>query len=140
MMAIQINHKRPHATAKTKELPPGAGRTLSINLRHIFGKRIKPEELVFFFSQLSLMLEIQMSLRKALENIGIQTPNLILKTSLLAIIKEIEEGRQLSDAMGHHPELFKPLYVSMIRAGETGGYLKEILDRIMITQLQVAVA
>ena len=62
-----------------------------------------------------------MSLRKALENIGIQTPNLILKTSLLAIIKEIEEGRQLSDAMGHHPELFKPLYVSMIRAGETGG-------------------
>ncbi len=86
---------------------------------------------MFFFSQLSLMLEIQMSLRNALENIGIQTNNPNLKKAVQALIKEIEEGRQLSEALGHHPDLFKPLYVSMIRAGETGGYLKDILDRIV---------
>ena len=86
---------------------------------------------MFFFSQLSLMLEIQMSLRNALENIGIQTNNPNLQRAVQALIKEIEEGRQLSDALDHHPDLFKPLYVSMIRAGETGGYLKEILDRIV---------
>lgn len=72
-----------------------------------------------------------MPLRNALENIGIQTNNLNFKTAVQAVIKEIEEGRQLSEALGHHPALFKPLYVSMIKAGETGGYLKEILDRIV---------
>jgi len=130
-MAIQINQSRPHATSEPNGIPPDSGQSRHINLWPLFKKSIKPEELVFFFSQLSLMLEIQMSLRNALENIEIQSNNLILKTAILAVIKEIEEGRQLSDALGHHPELFKPLHVSMIRAGETGGYLKEILDRIV---------
>jgi len=130
-MAIHIKQIDQRASAKTRERQSGSGWSRPINSWQLFKRRIKPEELVFFFSQLSLMLEIQMSLRNALENIGNQTNNLILKTAVQAVIKEIEEGRQLSDALGHHPDLFKPLYVSMIRAGETGGYLKEILDRIV---------
>ena len=123
-MAIQIKHNEQRAAERDDRSRPN-------NSCQLFKRRIKPEELVFFFSQLSLMLEIQMSLRNALENIGNQANNLALKTAVQAVIKEIEEGRQLSDALGHHPGLFKPLYVSMIRAGETGGYLKEILDRIV---------
>jgi type II secretory pathway component PulF len=130
-MAIQIKQNDQRAAAKTGRRTPGAGRSLPDYIRQRLKGRVKPEELVFFFSQLSLMLEIQMPLRSALENIGIQTNNLIFKTAVQAVITEIEEGRQLSYALGHHPALFKPLYVSMIKAGETGGYLKEILDRIV---------
>jgi type II secretory pathway component PulF len=130
-MAIQIKHNDQRAAAKTGERQPGSDRSRPNNFWQRFKRRIKPEELVFFFSQLSLMLEIKMSLRDALENIASQTNNLIFKTTLQAVIKEIEEGRQLSDALGYHPDLFKPLYVSMIKAGETGGYLKEILDRMV---------
>ena len=130
-MAIHIKHIDQRASAKTRERQSGSGWSRPNNSWQLFKRRIKPEELVFFFSQLSLMLEIQMSLRNALENIGNQANNLALKTAVQAVIKEIEEGRQLSEALGHHPDLFKPLYVSMIRAGETGGYLKEILDRIV---------
>lgn len=146
-MAIQINH------IDTGALTPGGQRrsaTGPANRQGIwrrFKRPVKPVELVFFFSQLSLMLEIQMPLRNALENIGSQTNNSLFKTALQAVIVEIEEGRQLSDALAHHPALFKPLYVSMIKAGETGGYMKEILDRIveieekrlaLITQIKTA--
>jgi len=130
-MAIQIKQNDHRAAPKTRQKQPGADRSLANYIRQRLKGRVKPEELVFFFSQLSLMLEIQMPLRSALENIGIQTNNPIFKAAVQAVIMDIEEGRQLSDALGHHPALFKPLYVSMIKAGETGGYLKEILDRIV---------
>ena len=130
-MAIHIKYNDQPAAAKTGLKKPGSNRFRPNNVWQRFKKPIKPEELVFFLSQLSLMLEIQMPLRNALENIGNQTDNLIFKTALQAVIVEIEEGRQLSEALGHHPALFKPLYVSMIKAGETGGYMKEILDRIV---------
>jgi type II secretory pathway component PulF len=130
-MAIQIKHNDQRLAAQTGQRKPGYRRSRRQNIWQRFKKRIKPEELVFFFSQLSLMLEIQMPLRNALENIGNQSNNPSFKTAVQAVIVEIEEGRQLSEALGHHPALFKPLYVSMIRAGESGGYLKEILDRIV---------
>ncbi|MBA7707970.1 hypothetical protein ES703_116855 [subsurface metagenome] len=50
------------------------------------------------------------------------------------MVRDIEEGRQLSDAMKRHPRLFNNVFVSMIRAGETGGFLKEIIDRIVEMQ------
>jgi len=130
-MAIQIRQHDHRIASEARRRQPGAGRSRPDYIRHLFKGRVKPEELVFFFSQLALMLEIQMPLRSALENIGIQTTNLTFKAALQAVIIQIEEGRQLSHALGHHPTLFKPLYVSMIKAGETGGYLKEILDRIV---------
>jgi len=146
-MAIQIYSHNQRPASKTGVKQPASDRSRPNNIWRRFKKPIKPEELVFFFSQLSLMLEIQMPLRSALENIGNQSNNLSFKTAVQAVIMEIEAGRQLSEALGHHPALFKPLYVSMIRAGESGGYLKEILDRIvemeekrlaLITQIKTA--
>jgi type II secretory pathway component PulF len=47
---------------------------------------------------------------------------------------DLEEGRQLSDAMSRHPQIFSTIFVSMVKAGETGGYLKGILDRTVEMQ------
>ena len=85
-------------------------------------------------SQLSLTLEIGMSLKSALEAIGRQTKNPVFKEVIETMLHDIEEGRQLSEAMRRHPRLFNPVYVSMIKAGESGGFLKGIVDRIVEMQ------
>lgn len=85
-------------------------------------------------SQLSLTLEIGMSMKDAMRVIGSQTKNPAFKEVIQAMLGDIEEGRQLSDAMRRHPHLFNQVYVSMIKAGETGGFLKEIVDRIVEMQ------
>jgi len=97
-------------------------------------KPVKSSELLFFTSQLSLMLEIETPLNLALKSISKQTENEYFKKVLNGVIKEIEEGRQLSESMKHHPEVFPPVFTSMVKSGESGGFLKEILDRIVEMQ------
>lgn len=99
-----------------------------------FRNYVSPREITVFMSQLSLTLEIGMSLKDALEAIGAQTKNPAFKNVIQTMIRDIEEGRQLSEAMKRHPRLFNPVYVSMIKAGETGGFLKGIVDRIVEMQ------
>ena len=97
-------------------------------------KPVKSSELLFFTSQLSLMLEIETPLNLALKSISNQTGNKYFKKVLSGLFKEIEEGMQLSESMKHHPEVFTNVYSSMIKSGESGGFLKEILDRIVEMQ------
>jgi len=85
-------------------------------------------------SQLSLTLEIGMPLKKALGAIAAQTHDAVFKDVMQTMLRDIEEGRQLSDAMKRHPRVFDQVYVSMIKAGETGGFLKDIVDRIVEMQ------
>ena len=99
-----------------------------------FGRAIKPGELIFFSSQLSLMLEIGTPLTATLRAIANQTKNPALKKIIQAMQRDIEEGRQLSDAMKRHPRVFNSVFTSMIKAGETSGFLKQILDRIVEMQ------
>lgn len=99
-----------------------------------FGRQVKAQETMFFMSQLSLTLEIGMSMKNALGAIGEQTKNPAFKDVIQTMLRDIEEGRQLSDAMRRHPRLFNPVYVSMIKAGETGGFLQGIVDRIVEMQ------
>lgn len=112
-----------------------------------FGRPVKSREMIFFNSQLSLMLEIGTSLNDALGALRDQIQNPALKEAIQAMLRDIEEGHQLSDAMKRHPRIFDNVFVSMIRAGETGGFFNETLDRIvemqekrlaLITQLRSA--
>jgi type II secretory pathway component PulF len=80
------------------------------------------------------MLEIGTTISRALGAIARQSRNPAFERVLSAMQGDIEDGRQLSDAMGRHPRVFNPLFVQMVRAGETGGYLKKILDRIVHMQ------
>jgi len=90
--------------------------------------------MIFFTSQLSLMLEIGTPLSQALRALRDQTKNERFKEVLGSLVKDIEEGRQLSEAMKRHPQYFGQVFVSMIKAGETGGFLQDILDRIVEMQ------
>ena len=93
---------------------------------------VNSSEQVFFFSQLSLMLEIGTSLTGGLQALADQSRNPAFKEILLAMLKDLQEGRQLSDAMMRYPHVFNRVYVSLAKAGEAGGFLKNSLDSIVV--------
>ena len=133
-MAITVNHKLSHIPAKPVKAKPKTPSKNSLAQYRLFGKSIKPKEVIFFTSQLSLMLEIGTPLKNALEAIRNQTQNTDFKEVIHSLLRDVEEGQQLSDAMKRHPHVFNSVYNSMIKAGETGGFLYEILDRMVEMQ------
>lgn len=133
-MAISVNQKSTHLSWKAFEGRPHSVPKQLRGLNRLFVKPIKAREVTFFASQLSLMLEIGTPLKSSLKAIADQTENPAFKQVIQAMMRDIEEGRQLSDAMKRHPGVFNHVFISMIRAGETGGFLSEILDRIVQMQ------
>jgi len=71
-----------------------------------------------------------MSIMRALQVLETQTASKLLKGAIAGVRSDVEAGLLLSDAMARHPKVFGPLYVSMVRAGETGGVLEECLMRV----------
>jgi type IV pilus assembly protein PilC len=134
-MAISLNSKEKAPRLPVKGQPASLLKPGPL-IKQWSGMRrpIKPREVILFASQLSMMLEIGTSLNNALSALRYQVKNPAFKEVIQAMILDIEEGRQLSDAMKRHPRLFNSVFVSMIRAGETGGFLKEIIDRIVEMQ------
>ena len=133
-MAITVNHNFSHIPAKLAKAKLKTQSKSSLTQYRLFGKSIKPKEVIFFTSQLSLMLEIGTPLKNALEAIRNQTKNTDFKEVIHSLQRDVEEGQQLSDAMKRHPQIFNSVYNSMIKAGETGGFLYEILNRMVEMQ------
>ncbi len=133
-MAITVNQKASHIPAKPVKAKAKVRSKGSLAQYRLFGKSIKPKEVIFFTSQLSLMLEIGTPLKNALDAIHNQTQNADFKKVIHSLCRDIEEGHQLSDAMKRHPHVFNSVYNSMIKAGEAGGFLHEILNRMVEMQ------
>jgi type II secretory pathway component PulF len=133
-MAITVNQKVSSIRTKAIKAKPRARSKSSLAQYRLFGKSIKPGEVIFFTSQLSLMLEIGTPLKNALEAIQNQTKNADFKEVIQTMLRDVEEGQQLSDAMKRHPHVFSNVFNSMVKAGETGGFLHEILNRMVEMQ------
>src|SRR5450756_374362 len=95
-----------------------------------FGTGIKPKDITIFARQFSTMINAGLSLTKCLSILGQQTESDGLRTVISQIGKDVESGQSLSDAMGKHPKVFPPIFINMVRAGETGGVLDEVLNRV----------
>ena len=80
--------------------------------------------------QLATMITSGMTLLRAFYVLEDQLENKKLKDTVGAVREDIESGLAFSDALAKHPKVFSPLYVAMVRAGETGGVLEASLDRI----------
>ena len=92
--------------------------------------RVKLEDLALLTRQLSTMINAGLPLMRALTVLESQTENPKLKVTLIGVRNDIQAGATLSDAIAKHPKVFSDLYVAMIRAGETGGFLEETLKRV----------
>jgi type IV pilus assembly protein PilC len=92
--------------------------------------RVKAAELTVMTRQMATMITSGMTLLRAFYVLEDQLENKKLKETVGAVREDIEAGLAFSDALAKHPKIFSPLYVAMVRAGETGGVLEASLDRI----------
>jgi len=105
-------------------------RGLKLDLRLPFVRPVRPKELAVFTRQLGTLLRAGMPLLRALEVLGRQEGSKQLVGVIGALAEAIRSGRTLSEAMEPHPGVFDRLYRNMIRAGEAGGVLEVVLERL----------
>jgi type IV pilus assembly protein PilC len=83
-----------------------------------------------FTSQLSVMIRAGISLRSALEGIETQVANPKFREMVKQMRRDVEGGKQFSDALMRYPRVFSPLYINMVKASELSGGFSRMLDRI----------
>lgn len=97
-------------------------------------QKVKPKDLVIFTRQLATMINAGVPLVRSLATMQAQTESEALKIHLTQISKDVEGGMAFADALEKHSMVFNPIFVNMIRAGEAGGILDEILKKLATQQ------
>lgn len=92
--------------------------------------KVKLKDLVIFTRQLSTMISAGVPLTRSLATMQTQSENKYFGNIIGSISKDIEGGMSLADSFAKHPDVFSDVYVNMVRAGESGGILDEILQRL----------
>jgi type IV pilus assembly protein PilC len=95
-----------------------------------FGGSVKAKELAVFTRQFSVMIDAGLPLVQCLEILASQQENKLFQKVLTGTRAAVEGGSNLSAAMKQYPKVFDPLYSNMVEAGETGGILDTILQRL----------
>lgn len=94
------------------------------------GKKVKAKELAIFTRQFSVMIDAGLPLVSCIDILAQQQKNVFFKEVLHQVRQNVEEGATLSAALEKHPKVFDSLYTHMVEAGETGGVLDLILQRL----------
>ena len=97
-----------------------------------FGAAVDAKDLVKFIRQFATMIDAGLPLVQCLEILSSQEPNPSFKAALLDIKQTVEQGATFSDALKRHPKIFDDLFVNLVHAGEVGGILDTILNRLAI--------
>ncbi len=95
-----------------------------------WGGKVPPQLVAIFTRQFSVMIDAGLPLVQCLEILGSQQENKNMKRGLIQIRQDVEAGSSLADAMRKHPKIFNDLYTNMVAAGEAGGILDTILQRL----------
>jgi type IV pilus assembly protein PilC len=109
---------------------PTAGKGVNMNIKLPGKHGVKPKELVIFTRQFATMINAGVPILRSLTTLRDQTGSVNLKEALDQVIATVQGGGQLSEAMAAHPKIFSEVYVNMVRAGEAGGILDQILIRL----------
>jgi type IV pilus assembly protein PilC len=115
----QRAHRGPAAAAEPKK----KAHTFAIG-------RINAKQLTQFTRQMSTLQDAGLPILRSLRILEGQTKPGILKNALMDIIEDVEAGSTLSEAMEKHPKAFDRLYIHTVRAGEAGGVLDQILQKL----------
>src|SRR6266568_4768852 len=130
--ALAALRSRQLAPIIVKESRGRAGLTMNIALPG--SGRVKVRELVIFTRQFSTMINAGVPILRALTILKEQTESMPFKKILVKVTADVQGGTNLSGAMAKHPKAFSSIYVNMVRAGETGGILDEVLKRLAFQQ------
>src|SRR5256885_990598 len=94
------------------------------------GKKVKSKDLAIFTRQFSVMIDAGLPLVQCLDILAQQQQNKYFQQTLMQVRQSVEEGSTLAMAMARFPKVFDQLYTNMVEAGETGGILDLILQRL----------
>jgi general secretion pathway protein F len=116
----------PIRITSTQEKPP------SFRLSSFLPQRVGLRSLLTFTQELSTLISAGLPLDRSLNILGSLTENERLRETVKDVLKRIEGGNSLAEALGNHPRIFSKLYVNMVKAGESGGFLEVILSRLAL--------
>lgn len=94
--------------------------------------RVKIRDLVVFTRQFATMIDAGLPLVQCLEIQADQQPNKTFREALGRVKSDVEQGATFADSLGKHPKIFDELYVNLVTAGEVGGVLDTILNRLAV--------
>ena len=95
-----------------------------------FMGRVRHKQLTQFTQQLSVLMDAGLPIVRSLKILSNQMKPSLLKNIVAEVAEDVETGSSLSEALGKHPKTFDKLYVNMVKAGEAGGVLDVILQRL----------
>jgi len=95
-------------------------------------KRVKNEEVVIFVRQFATMIDAGLPMLQCLQTLQEQQDQGALRDVLTVLVEDVNRGRSLSEALANFPKTFDKLFISMVRAGEAGGFLAEILEKLAV--------
>jgi len=111
----------------------GGASRLAISLPSLpFGKggRVKSRDLMIFTRELATLLGAGMPLDRSLQSLSTLTESDRLKEVVSNVLGAVQQGKSLSQALADYDTIFPPLYVNMVRAGEAGGVMESVLERL----------
>ncbi len=111
----------PAKAAKGKAKAKGKGQV---------GGRVKPKNLMIFTRQLATLIDSGLPLLRSLTVLEKQEPNPVLRATVSALAENVQGGSTFSESLAQHPKIFNKLYVNMVKAGELGGVLEIVLNRL----------
>ncbi|UCG39072.1 MAG: type II secretion system F family protein [bacterium] len=127
------NPEAAYAAIRRQGLNPtkvkAKGRAIKISIPG-FSERVKDKDIVVFTRQFATMIDAGLPLVQCLEILSTQADNKTLGKTLDTVQNDVESGASYAEALAQHPQIFDELYVHRVAAGETGGILDTILNRL----------
>lgn len=121
---VEALHQKGFVVLEVKPLAPKG--------RFLFGAGVKADDLAIFSRQMATLVDAGIPIVGGLEAVAEQVENLTLKKVILDVKDAVEGGINLTTAIARQSKVFSPLFVSMVRAGETSGHLAEVLQRLAV--------
>src|SRR5882672_5233304 len=117
---------------RQQNLNPVKVRKKSIEIRLSFGSGVETKDLVTFTRLFATMIDAGLPLVQCLDILAGQQKNRVFASALKDVKGSVEQGSTFSDALARHPKIFDELFVNLIHAGETGGILDNIMNRLSV--------
>ena len=124
-----MNHLRSQGIMPSKVKKAGGGLDMELNISFLQPK-ITTKDIVVFTRQFSTMIDAGLPLVQCLDILSRQQENKSFRKVLLEVKESVESGSTFADALKKHPKVFDELFVNLVAAGEVGGILDTILNRL----------
>jgi type IV pilus assembly protein PilC len=129
--AVVAQLKKQNIAPTVESIKEKKGPDLSMSIS--FGSGVSEKDLVVFTRQFATMIDAGLPLVQCLDILSRESPNIAFRKILANIKESVEAGTTLAEGLRKHPKVFNELYCNMVAAGEAGGILDTVLNRLAVT-------